>query len=174
MLLHLPAPHAREPKTTDPDRPRVRVLAYVHDDGPLVGAVETALVAACLRRGWELDVLLRDDGDPKRPGLHVAFDRLVAREATGLVVPGLAHLAPSLAELEPYLDWFLSTNTALVAIAEGLDTSTPAGEATALRLAHLGATERRMADLRRDRTAQVISVERHVREGDRRRRAGRR
>lgn len=143
MLLHL-----KTTRTTD--QPPLRVLGYVRDDG---FAVEAAVVAACLRRGWELDVLLRDHGDPTHPCLRLAFDRLAAHDASGLVVPGLDHLASTLVDLEPYLDWFLSTNMALVAVAEGLDTSTPAGEATALRLAHLGATERRMADPRRDRTA---------------------
>jgi hypothetical protein len=174
MLLHQSAHLARQLKTTDRDHPEVRVLAYVQEDEAIGGALETAVVAACLRRGWELVILLRDDDDdPERPGLRLAFDRLVAREASGLVVPGLDHLAPTLAELEPYLDWFLATNTALVAIAEGLDTSTRAGEAAALRLAHLGAIERRMADLRHHRTAQVISVERYLRDRDRRRRVGR-
>lgn len=173
MLIHLSAYRTREPKTPDPGRPRVYALAYVHDDGAVGRALETAIVAACRRRGWDLEIVLRDDGDAARPGLHVVFDGLAAREATALVVPSLDHLAPTLAELEPYLDWFLSTNTALVAIAEGLDTSTPAGEAAALRLAHQGATERRMADLRSNRSAQVISVEHHARGGDRRRRIGR-
>lgn len=173
MLLYPVAPPAREVQT-DTATPTIRVLAYVRETGAIGAAHETAVVVACLRRGWELDVVLHDDaGDPTRPGLGAAFDRLAAHEAVGLIVPALDHLAPSLAELEPYLDWFLSTNTTLVAIAEGLDTSTPAGEAAALRVAYLGLTERRMADLRRDRTANVIRIEHYRREGDRRRRVRR-
>ena len=91
------------------------------------------IARACDQRGL---VLVEMVGDPHldrgpvrprlagaRPGLRYALDRIAAGEARGLVVPGLRRLTRSVAELGPIVDWCMSREARLVAVAQGFDTA---------------------------------------------------
>jgi DNA invertase Pin-like site-specific DNA recombinase len=98
------------------------------------------ITRACDQRGLELVQVV---GDPHTgrplfgrrretpPGLSHALGRIAVGEARGLVVPGLRRLAGSLAALGPILEWFTGHDARLVAVAQGLDTTQPAGRLAA-------------------------------------------
>jgi hypothetical protein len=101
------------------------------------------IARACERRGLVLVEMVSDphlDRGPvrpplsgARPGLRYALGRIAAGEAGGLVVPGLRRLTRSVAEVGLIVDWFMSREARLVAVAQGFDTGEPESR-TAARL----------------------------------------
>ena len=110
------------------------------------------IARACAQRGL---VLVEMVGDPHldygpvrprlsgaRPGLRYALDRIAAGEAQGLVVPGLRRLTRSVAELGPIVDWCMSRNARLVAVAQGFDTGEPESRIAARLIIEVSRWER--------------------------------
>ena len=75
-----------------------------------------------------------------------AFDPLVMERASVLIVPSLAQLARSCAELAPMLAHYFSPPAGvadLIAVADGIDTRTAQGAHRDRRVAHPGAIRER-------------------------------
>jgi Resolvase, N terminal domain len=110
------------------------------------------IARACERRGL---VLVEMVGDPHhaggpvgprlsgaRPGLRYALGQIAAGEAQGLVVPGLRRLTRSVAELGPIVEWCLSRQARLVAVAQGFDTAAPESRVAARLIIEVSRWER--------------------------------
>jgi len=110
------------------------------------------IARACDRRGL---VLVEMVGDPHhaggpvgprlsgaRPGLRYALGQIAAGEARGLVVPGLRRLTRSVAELGPIVEWCLSRQARLVAVAQGFDTAAPESRVAARLIIEVSRWER--------------------------------
>jgi DNA invertase Pin-like site-specific DNA recombinase len=124
----------------------------VHGEG--YAAQARAIEAFCSRHGLQLVRIDRDvEGSGARaaapPGLQHACKALMADEARALVVQDLGRLTRSPARLSLLLRWFTDANRALIAIDNQLDTSTPAGRATAKALIEVGEWDRQRAAQRR-------------------------
>jgi hypothetical protein len=104
-----------------------------------------AIQAKCERFAWNLleNVHDRDTGRLReRPGLRYALERIVRRDADGLVVADLRGLSRSLVDLGALLAWFRDAHATLIAVDLGIDTSTPEGDQVASALIALGTYER--------------------------------
>jgi DNA invertase Pin-like site-specific DNA recombinase len=156
--------HGDQERSSPPLAAGTPVIGYVtltgdapreQADGPVAGIAE-----ACRRSGWKLvDVVTdRDNGRAiARPGLSYALRQIAEGKARGLIVSELRMLNSSLTDLGALMDWFREAGAAFIALDLALDTSTPAGEATAAALGTLGGWDREritqrtrsgMADLR--------------------------
>jgi DNA invertase Pin-like site-specific DNA recombinase len=138
--------------TTDgPDRRRSRLAP----GAPVIGYVSvsedastdkperswTAIEAKCDRSGWNLLEIVHDRENRRireRPGLRYALERIVDRDADGLVVSDLHRLSHSIVDLGALLAWFRDAHATLVALDVGIDTSTPEGHHVAATLIALG------------------------------------
>jgi DNA invertase Pin-like site-specific DNA recombinase len=140
---------AEQERSSPPLTPGTPVIGYVTlaGDAPREEADEPAatIAEACRRGEWKLvDVVTdRDTGRAiARPGLSYALRQIAEGKARGLVVSELRMLNSSLTDLGALLDWFRDAGATFVALDLGLDTSTPAGEATAAALGTLGGWDR--------------------------------
>jgi site-specific DNA recombinase len=102
-----------------------------------------------------------DDGysgkDTKRPGMRRVLDMVERRELGGIIVWKLDRLTRNLRDLLAMVDLFTTTDTALVSLAEKIDTSGPMGRFT---LHIMGA----VAQLERETIqARVTAAMRHIR-----------
>lgn len=102
-----------------------------------------------------------DDGysgkDTKRPGMRRVLDMVERRELGGIIVWKLDRLTRNLRDLLAMVDLFTTTDTALVSLAEKIDTSGPMGRFT---LHVMGA----VAQLERETIqARVTAAMRHIR-----------
>jgi hypothetical protein len=110
------------------------------------------IARACDQRGL---VLVEMVGDPHhdqgpvrprlsgaRPGLRYALGRIAAGEARGLVVPGLRRLTRSVADLGPIVEWCMSREARLVAVAQGFDTGEPESRIAARLIMEVSRWER--------------------------------
>lgn len=107
-----------------------------------------------------VDVVV-DDGysgkDTKRPGMQRLLDLVERRELGGVIVWKLDRLTRNLRDLLAMVDLFTRTDTALVSLAEKIDTSGPMGRFT---LHIMGA----VAQLERETIqARVTAAMRHIR-----------
>jgi site-specific DNA recombinase len=107
-----------------------------------------------------VDVVV-DDGysgkDTKRPGMRRVLDMVERRELGGIIVWKLDRLTRNLRDLLAMVDLFTATDTALVSLAEKIDTSGPMGRFT---LHIMGA----VAQLERETIqARVTAAMRHIR-----------
>jgi peptidoglycan hydrolase-like protein with peptidoglycan-binding domain len=128
-----------------------RVIGYVAAGG-LAGADGTSQTRTirdveemCAARGWELQVLVDDnplDNLLDRSGLRHALREISAGRARGLVISDSASLAHPLRDIGMLLERLREAEAALVIGDLDLDTTTPAGRATASTLAVLGNRER--------------------------------
>jgi DNA invertase Pin-like site-specific DNA recombinase len=142
---HTPAAQSADaaPDAGIPPAPLARsaVIGYVTVPADAAGAREgearRALADRCERRGWKLLEVVRDtDEGPslQRPGLRYARDRILAGEATGLVMNDLECLSRSMVDLGAVLTWFRDAHAPLIALDLDIDTSTPEGEQVATTL----------------------------------------
>jgi len=133
----------------------MRVIGYVRVSteeqalsGASLDAQRRAIAAECKRRGWELVETIEDAGysakDLKRPGMQEALRALEAAEGKALVVAKLDRLSRSMLDFAALMATAQKQSWALVALDCAVDTSTPAGEATAPLLATFGQFERRL------------------------------
>jgi peptidoglycan hydrolase-like protein with peptidoglycan-binding domain len=128
-----------------------RVIGYVAE-GDLAGEDGTSQTSAihgvdelCAARGWALQVVIDDDPRANlldRPGLRQALREISAGRARGLVMSDSASLADPLRDIAMLLERLREAEAALVVADLDLDTTTPAGRATASTLAVLGNRER--------------------------------
>jgi DNA invertase Pin-like site-specific DNA recombinase len=148
------------PAWVGPDRRRASRLA---PGSPLIGYVTVrsdagsgaavrpwaAIEARCERFGWNLIEIVndRDSGRIRqRPGLRYALDRIVEREADGLVISDLHLLSRSIVDLGALLAWFRDAHATLIALDLNIDTSTPEGD-------HVASTLIALADFEHERIA---------------------
>jgi DNA invertase Pin-like site-specific DNA recombinase len=141
----------RRTGAADTDKQRVMAIGYVrgaatHLDDDLRRQAET-IERLCLRHGWELVSLVHELGPAKsrplnRPGLGGAMQRLMAGDATCLVVSDLRVLCRSVGELGGVLDALERARARLVALEPPVDTATQAGRVAVRILAAVSEWER--------------------------------
>ena len=109
-------------------------------------AQQSAIVADCQRRGWELTAIYRDVASGKstngRHELGKALDDLAARRADGLMVAKLDRLSRSIVDFGRVLKLAKRHGWALVILDLDLDTSTPTGKLMANILISVAEWER--------------------------------
>ena len=76
----------------------------------------------------------------QRPGLRYALERIVEREADGLVISDLHLLSRSIVDLGALVAWFRDAHATLIALDLNIDTSTPEGDHVAGTLIALAAS----------------------------------
>jgi len=119
-----------------------------------------AIAAECERLGLELLRVVSEREPPKghgltRPGLEYALRRILDGEAHGLMVCDLSRLTRSSAQLGAILQWFVSHDMRLVAIAEEIDTAEHTGQVTARMLIGFSNRERERITARTRRGLEV-------------------
>jgi DNA invertase Pin-like site-specific DNA recombinase len=162
----------RAPSPTTPDRRRSTRLPA---GTPLIGYVTVsanapsgeaerswaAIEAKCERSAWSLLEIVHDRENRRireRPGLRYALERIVEREADGLIVSDLHRLSRSAVDLGALLAWFRDAHATLIALDLGIDTSTPEGDWVAATLIALGGYEHeRISSRTRKALAEVRS-----------------
>jgi DNA invertase Pin-like site-specific DNA recombinase len=128
--------------------PGSRVIGYVTVSAD-AGSAEAerswaAIEAKCERSTWDLLEIIHDRENQRirqRPGLRYALERIVDRDADGLVVRDLHRLSRSIVDLGALFAWFRDAHATLVALDLGIDTSTPEGDHVAATLIALSAYE---------------------------------
>jgi DNA invertase Pin-like site-specific DNA recombinase len=90
-----------------------------------------------------------------RPGLEYALRRILEGEADGLIVCDLSRLTRSSAQLGAILQWFVSRDVRLVAIAEEIDTAEHSGQVTVRTLIGFSNRERERITARTRRGLEV-------------------
>jgi DNA invertase Pin-like site-specific DNA recombinase len=138
-------------------------LGYVrHGQDAELGALRQAraIERTCLDCGLELGGVVGDEeapdsGDSPGPALRHALERIMAGEASALVVGRLDSLGDSAAAIGAMVDWFERTGARLVAADVGLDTATPAGRIAASALSAAGQLNRRRLQ---ERTRQGLAA----------------
>ena len=129
----------------------MHVIGYVRvsteeqgKSGAGIEAQRAAILKEAKRRGWEHVTIVQDVGasgkDLKRPGIRAALEALERGEASALVVAKLDRLSRSMLDFAGIMATAQKQSWALVALDCAVDTTTPAGEAMANRLAGVGAT----------------------------------
>lgn len=129
--------------------PGSRLIGYVtvppdsaaYETEPLAAAID----AKCERFAWKLVQIVHDRESGRireRPGLRYALERIVRRDAEGIVVADLRSLSRSMVDLGALLAWLRDAHATLIALDLGLDTSTPEGDQVASALIALGNYER--------------------------------
>ena len=135
--------------TSEPE-PLARAFGYVRlgPDAELgLLRQSRAIERVCRERGLELEGLLSDEpGSPGDPGpaLRRALGRIVAGDASALVVARLDSLAGSAAGVGAMMEWFARNDARFLAVDLELDTATPGGRVAAHALRAAGDLERRM------------------------------
>jgi len=113
-----------------------------------VRATAPALATACARRDWSLVRIVQesDDADTalaRRPGLGHALEQIEAGAVQGLVVTSLRDFDTRFGDLAVLMRWLTRADRFLAAVDEDLDTSTPAGRATAAAVIDIAEWQRR-------------------------------
>jgi DNA invertase Pin-like site-specific DNA recombinase len=123
--------------------------------------LHAAIETRCERFAWNLLEIVHDREQGRireRPGMRYALERIVKREADGLVVGDLRGLSGSIVDLGALLAWLRDAHATLIALELGIDTSTPHGDQLAETLIALGIYEReRIASRTRSGLAQLRS-----------------
>ena len=147
------------------NEPAGSALGYVRSgpDGEL-GLLREArsIDRVCDECGLDLGGLVSDEGDSDAadaasPGLCEALERIVAGEASALVVARLDSLADSAAGIGAMMEWFNRTGVRFIAADIGLDTAAEAGRLAASALSAAGQLERRKLQ---ERTRQGLAAAR--------------
>jgi DNA invertase Pin-like site-specific DNA recombinase len=143
-----------------------KVVGYVRvstDDqarsGLGLAAQRAAIADEARRRGWELVRVYEDAGTSAktvehRPGLKAALDAVEGGQANGLVVSKIDRLSRSVVDFANLMARSRKKGWELVALDQGLDTTTPVGVMTANMLAVFAQFER---DLIAERTADGLA-----------------
>jgi len=121
--------------------------------------LDAAIKEKCERFAWNLLEIVHDREQGRireRPGMRYALERIVEREADGLVVGDLRGLSRSIVDLGAFLAWLRDAHATLIVLDLGIDTSTPHGDQLAETLIALGTYEReRIASRTRHGLAQL-------------------
>jgi peptidoglycan hydrolase-like protein with peptidoglycan-binding domain len=108
-------------------------------------AQEHAIERECIRRGWTLVNVFKEVAGGERDALAYALERIQEGYATGLVVRSLNDLGASAAELGHLLERLGELPACLVALDDGVDTTTREGTLAAARLVRAARGERERA-----------------------------
>lgn len=133
----------------------LRVIGYIRvstdeqaDSGAGLAAQRKAIRDACGARGFELVEILEDAGwsgkSMERPGISEAIERLESGQADALMVAKLDRLSRSLLDFAQLMARAQARHWTIVALDQGVDTSTPQGEMMANILATFSQFERRL------------------------------
>jgi peptidoglycan hydrolase-like protein with peptidoglycan-binding domain len=132
--------------------PGERVIGYVTVGNvtadhrqPHISAATRAVEEFCAVRGWEVQVVVDDDPHEDlldRSSVRHALREISAGHAQALVMGDSASLAHPLRDIAMLLERLQEAEAALVIADLDLDTTTPAGRATASTLRVLGGGER--------------------------------
>ena len=119
-----------------------------------------AIAAECERLGLGLLQVVSEREPPKgkgltRPGLEYALRRILDGEGEGLMVCDLSRLTRSSAQLGAILQWFVSHDMRLVAIAEEIDTVEHTGQVAVRTLIGFSNRERERITARTRRGLEV-------------------
>ena len=119
-----------------------------------------AIAAECERLKLGLLRVVSEREPPKgkgltRPGLEYALRQILAGESHGLMVCDLSRLTRSPAQLGAILQWFVSHDARLIAIAEEIDTAEPSGQVSARMLIGFSNRERERITARTRRGLEV-------------------
>jgi DNA invertase Pin-like site-specific DNA recombinase/peptidoglycan hydrolase-like protein with peptidoglycan-binding domain len=166
-----PAPTQPAPAPEQDRSAAVRALGYVSvpetetGNGGQPREQIDAIDSLCEQRGWELLQVVRDREESRgtaldRPGLGYALERLGDGEASCLVVPELRHLGRSAADLGRVLEAIEQTGVRLVALDDGIDTSSPEGRTATAALVAVGGWERERLAERTRRGLEVARAKR--------------
>jgi DNA invertase Pin-like site-specific DNA recombinase len=140
-----PPPPPAPPRPSTPSTDRV-VIGYLvvaprdDDDEESARAIEVM----CERSGWHLLEIVRDSDEGRsleRPGLRYALERILAREATGLIVNDVGRLSRSLVDLGALMEWLRDAGATFVVLDLDVDTATPEGRHVANTLIALSMRE---------------------------------
>jgi peptidoglycan hydrolase-like protein with peptidoglycan-binding domain len=133
-------------------RPGERVIGYVtvgnvaaHHREPHISAATRGLEELCAVRAWELQVVVDDDPHEDlldRSGMRHALREISAGHAQALVMSDNASLAHPVRDIAMLLERLQEAEAALVIADLDLDTTTPAGRASASTLRVLAGGER--------------------------------
>lgn len=150
--------------------PTNTVVAYVRvstdeqvNSGAGLEAQRTAITAEAARRGWTIVSWHADEGISGgkgieyRPGLAGAVAAVELGEAAGLLAAKLDRISRSVLDTAKLMERARRGGWELVTCDLAIDTSTPAGEATASMMAVFSQLERRLIS---QRTREALAVKR--------------
>lgn len=126
-------------------------------------AQRAAITAEADRRGWTVVAWHSDEGISggkgveHRPGLAAAIDAIERGEAAGLLAAKLDRVSRSVLDTAALMEQARRGGWELVTCDLAIDTSTPAGEATASMMAVFSQLERRLIS---QRTREALAVKR--------------
>jgi DNA invertase Pin-like site-specific DNA recombinase len=156
----------RRPRTAPADT----VVAYLRvstdeqaASGAGLEAQRAAITAEADRRGWTVVGWHSDEGISggkgvaHRPGLAAAIDAVESGEAAGLLAAKLDRVSRSVLDTAALMEQARRGGWELVTCDLAIDTSTPAGEATASMMAVFSQLERRLIS---QRTREALAVKR--------------
>ncbi|MFT4086313.1 MAG: recombinase family protein [Gordonia sp. (in: high G+C Gram-positive bacteria)] len=145
---------AKPRKTTAPAGTVVGYVRVSTDEQAVHGAgldaQRAAITAEAERRGWTVVAWHADEGISgakgldKRPGLAAAVDAIEAGEAAGLLAAKLDRVSRSVKNSAELMERARAAGWQLVTCDLAIDTSSPAGEATANMMAVFAQLERRL------------------------------
>lgn len=106
------------------------------------------IASECRRRGlWLVGLVSEHDRPrqrvPERPALGYALGRILAQEASGIVVSDLSRLTHSVGELGRVLEWLSRRGARLVVATLGLDTDEESGRLAVEAIIEISGWERR-------------------------------
>lgn len=146
------------------------VVAYIRvstdeqaASGAGLEAQRAAIAAEADRRGWTVVAWHSDEGISggkgveHRPGLAAAIDAIERGEAAGLLAAKLDRVSRSVLDTAALMEQARRAGWELVTCDLAIDTSTPAGEATASMMAVFSQLERRLIS---QRTREALAVKR--------------
>jgi len=168
---HAEAPPAPQPAMTE----AVRALGYASVNGDSPGIAELdeqkrAIERRAERLGLQLVEVVREREPERgkaldRAGLSYVIERIAAGDASCVVVTGLDRLSRSVAELGTIVQWLERNEVRLIAVDLDLDTSSPAGRATARALASVAGWERERLSERTRKGLAAARSKRHAASG---------
>jgi DNA invertase Pin-like site-specific DNA recombinase len=143
-----------------------RIIGYTRvsteeqaDSGLSLEAQERRIRGYCEAKGWTLVELVRDEAtgtNLRRPALLRALRTIAKRQAEGLVATKLDRVSRSSADTAILFEWMRDARATFVLLdIEGLDTSTPIGQAIASFMAIVAQLER---DLTAQRTREALGA----------------
>lgn len=156
------------PRRRTRSAPANTVVAYIRvstdeqtASGAGLEAQRASIAAEALRRGWEIVETYADEGISggkgvaHRPGLAAAIEAVESGRVAGLLAAKLDRVSRSVLDTATLMEQAKRGGWQLVTCDFAIDTSTPAGEATASMMAVFSQLERRLIS---QRTREALAV----------------